>query len=119
MGFVQRLGITKANEALIMSKRLTIEDLVQTGYVNKVFETGKHESEKFLGLVLKEIDDRLGSHLNPDSMMKVKALIRAPYKQQLDAQGVLEVFGGMERFMLGIPQEEFRKIATGQKKHKL
>lgn len=30
-----------------------------------------------------------------------------------------EVFGGLERFMSGVPQEEFRKIASGEKKHKL
>jgi peroxisomal 3,2-trans-enoyl-CoA isomerase len=121
IGFVQRLGLPKANEALIMSKRITCDELVSTGYVNKVFNFGKEagESEKFLEAVLKEIDERLGTHLNQDSMVKVKALIRAPYRERLDAQGVKEIFGGMERFMLGIPQEEFRKIAAGEKKHKL
>jgi peroxisomal 3,2-trans-enoyl-CoA isomerase len=119
MGFVQRLGISKANEALIMSKRITIDELVQTGYVNKVFNFGKEESDKFLDAVLAEVGDRLGPHLNKDSMIKVKALIRAPYKEKLDAQGVSEVLGGLQRFMLGIPQEEFRKIAAGEKKHKL
>lgn len=117
--FVQRLGIAKANEALIMSKRLSVEELVQVGYVNKVFQVGKNESHKFLEEVLKEINERMGDHLNADSMIKVKALIRAPYKERLDANGVLEVFGGLERFMAGIPQEEFRKIASGEKKHKL
>jgi peroxisomal 3,2-trans-enoyl-CoA isomerase len=119
IGFVQRLGIAKANEALIMSKRITIDELVQTGYVNKVFNFGKDESDKFLDAVLAEINERMGPHLNKDSMLKVKALIRAPYKEKLDAQGVAEVLGGMQRFMLGIPQEEFRKIAAGEKKHKL
>jgi len=119
IAFVQRLGISKANEALIMSKRLTAEELVNTGYINKIFQFGKGESDKFLEAVLVEINERLGDHLNSDSMVKMKALIRGPYKQQLDAQGVLEVFGGMERFMLGIPQEEFRKIASGEKRHKL
>ncbi len=52
-------------------------------------------------------------------MIKVKALIRAPYKESLDAQGVREVIGGLQRFISGIPQEEFRKIASGEKKHKL
>jgi peroxisomal 3,2-trans-enoyl-CoA isomerase len=119
IAFVQRLGIAKANEALIMSKRLSSEELLQTGYINKIFNFGKNESDKFLAAVLNEINERMGNHLNADSMVKVKALIRAPYKEKLDAQGVLEVFGGMQRFMLGIPQEEFRKIASGQKKHKL
>jgi peroxisomal 3,2-trans-enoyl-CoA isomerase len=32
---------------------------------------------------------------------------------------VAEVFGGLDRFVSGVPQEQFRKIASGEKKHKL
>ena len=117
--FVQRMGIAKANEALIMSKRITCEELVQCGFVNKVFDVKPGESDKFLELVLKEVDERLGDHLVPDSMTKIKALIRKPDRESLDAQGVAEVFGGLERFMSGVPQEQFRQIASGEKKHKL
>ena len=101
-----------------MSKRITCEELVHVGFVNKVFDTGK-DNEKFLAKVLTEVDDRLGNHLNSDSMVKIKALIRRPERDILDRQGVEEVFGGLERFMAGIPQEEFRKLASGEKKHKL
>ncbi|TGO86330.1 hypothetical protein BPOR_0313g00100 [Botrytis porri] len=106
--FVQRLGISKANEALIM-----------IGFVNKIFDVEKGETEKFKELVFEEIDNRLGTHLIGDSLIKIKALIRKPERDLLDAQGVAEVFGGLERFAAGIPQEEFRKIASGEKKHKL
>ncbi|KAH7125617.1 peroxisomal d3,d2-enoyl-CoA isomerase-like protein [Dendryphion nanum] len=119
IGFVRRLGISKANEALIMSKRITIEDLVQTGFVNKVIDVGSKDSPEFLKAVLKEVDDRLGDHLNNDSLIKIKALIRKPEMDALDKQGVEEVFAGLQRFMKGIPQEEFRKLASGEKKHKL
>lgn len=119
VAFVQRLGISKANEALIMSKRLPVEDLVATGFVNKVFNVGKDENEKFLGMLLKEIKERLGDHLNSDSLLQVKALIRKPQRDTMDAQNLAEVMGGLERFAAGIPQEEFRKIAAGEKKHKL
>jgi peroxisomal 3,2-trans-enoyl-CoA isomerase len=120
VGFVRRLGISKANEALIMSKRIGIEDLVQTGFVNKVVDVGgKDKSEAFLGEVLKEVDDRLGAHLNRESLVKIKALIRKPEIETLDRQGVHEVFAGLDRFLKGVPQEEFRKIASGEKKHKL
>ncbi len=102
-----------------MSKRITAEDMLQVGFVNKVFETGKDEQEKFLAEVLKEVNERLGDHLNADSLLKVKALIRKPERYVLDAQNVAEVFGGLERFVKGIPQEEFRKIASGEKRHKL
>ena len=119
IGFVQRMGIAKANEALIMSKRLTCEELVHCGYINKVFDTKPNEQEKFLDLVLQEVDERLGPHLVPDSLTKIKALIRKPYKDVIDAQGVAEVYGGVDVFAKGIPQEEFRKIANKEKKHKL
>lgn len=117
--FVQRLGISKANEALIMSKRITAEELLQVGFVNKIFPTGRNEQESFLDQVLHEVDDRLGDHLNSESLLRVKALIRKPEREMLDGQSVAEVFGGMERFTAGIPQEEFRKLASGEKRHKL
>ena len=117
--FVDRLGISKANEALIMSKRITCEELVQVGYVNKVFDTGK-DDKKFLEEVLKEVEDRLtGGHLVGDSLLKVKKLIRRPEREIHDRQLVHEVLGGLERFVAGVPQEQFRKIASGEKKHKL
>ncbi|KAG9669743.1 ClpP/crotonase, partial [Aureobasidium melanogenum] len=117
--FVSRLGISKANEALIMSKKLTCEELVNVGYVNGVMDVKPGEDAKFLELVLQEVDDRLGKHLVPDSLVGIKKLIRRPERELLDAQGVAEVFGGLDRFVSGVPQEQFRKIASGEKKHKL
>lgn len=119
VGFVQRMGISKANEALIMSKRIPVEELLHCGFVNKVFDTKPEEQEKFLELVLKEVEDRLGPHLVPESMTKIKALLRKPYREQIDAQGITEVYGGLDVFMKGVPQEEFRKIANKEKRHKL
>ncbi|EEA26907.1 dodecenoyl-CoA isomerase [Talaromyces marneffei ATCC 18224] len=121
-GFVQRLGISKANEALLMSKRISCEELVATGFVNKVISapSGKKEdSDGFLKVVLAEIDDKLGLHLNQSSLLGIKRLIRQPDREALDRANMLEVFGGVDRFVAGIPQEEFRKLAAGEKKHKL
>jgi Delta3-Delta2-enoyl-CoA isomerase len=120
VGFVQRLGISKANEALIMSKRITSEELVQTGFVNKIFK-GKDENDHdgFLRQVIDEVQDRLGEHLNQESLVKIKELIRRPYNDMVEAQGAREVIEGMARFVSGAPQEEFRKIASGEKRHKL
>ncbi len=117
--FVNRLGISKANEALIMSKKITAEELLHVGFVNKIIQTGKDEQEKFLKEVLKEVNERLGDHLNSDSLIKMKALIRKPERDIMDTQTVTEVFGGLERFSAGVPQEEFRKLASGEKRHKL
>lgn len=102
-----------------MSKRITAEELLAVGFVNKIFDTKKEEDAKFRELVFEEVENRLGPHLIGTSLTKIKALIRKPERETLDAHGVAEVFGGLERFMAGIPQEEFRKIASGEKRHKL
>lgn len=124
IGFVRRLGISKANEALIMSKRITCDELVATGFVNKVINAGadvKDESysDKFLGEVRKEVEERLGDHLNSESLVLIKELIQKPYREALDRQGVEEVMGGLQRFLKGVPQKEFARLASGEKKHKL
>ena len=116
---VQRLGIAKANEALIMSKRLTSSELLAAGFVNKVFEVKDGEDERFLSLVWQEVEDRLGEHLNQDSLIKVKELIRKPYREVLDRQNAEEVLAGVERFVKGEPQKEFGRIKRGEKRHKL
>ena len=121
-GLVQRLGIAKANEALLMSKRISCEELVATGFVNKVFDECRVDAggdARFRELVLKEIDERLGEHLVGDSLIGIKKLIRKPEMDVLNSQNVTEVFAGLERFMSGVPQEEFAKIASGKKRHKL
>ncbi|KAL8646425.1 MAG: hypothetical protein Q9210_006152 [Variospora velana] len=117
--FVQRLGISKANEALIMSKRIMADEMLATGFVNKIFPVEKGAEETFLPQVLQEVKERLGDHLNSESLIKVKELIRKPERERMDGQTVAEVLGGLERFASGVPQEEFRKIASGEKKHKL
>lgn len=120
--FVERLGISKANEALLMSKRITIDELVSTGFVNKVVTADSKKSDDsagFLKNVLVEVEDRLGTHLSQSSLVKIKELIRRPERELLDRQNALEAFMGLERFMTGGPQEEFRKLASGEKKHKL
>lgn len=120
VGLVQRMGLAKANEALIMSRKIPCDELVACGFVTKVF-AGKDQNDSagFLKLVLAEIDDKLGDHLNQESLIKIKELIRRPFLEGLEAQGVREVMEGMQRFIIGAPQEEFRKIASGEKRHKL
>ena len=114
------MGLSKANEALLMSRKISCEELVQCGFVNKVF-SGKdqNDSDGFLDKVIGEVNDKLGEHLNQESLQKIKELIRKPYLEGLEAQGVREVMEGMQRFVVGAPQEEFRKLASGEKRHKL
>ncbi|SPO03005.1 related to delta3-cis-delta2-trans-enoyl-CoA isomerase [Cephalotrichum gorgonifer] len=111
---VKRLGPAKANEALIMSRKVGAEDLKACGYVNEIFA-----QEGFKERVLREVDEKLGSHLVGESLLGIKKLIRDPEIEELERQNVVECFDGVERLLKGIPQDEFAKIARGEKRHKL
>lgn len=102
-----------------MSRRITAEELLRCGFVNKVFDTGRDEDGRFFDEVMEEVRERLGDNLNSESLVRVKELIRKPERRVLDEINVAEVLGGLDRFVSGIPQEEFRRIASGEKRHKL
>lgn len=116
---IQRLGVSKGNEALIMSKRITAPELERCGYVNAVFDGKPGEDAQFRERVLHEVDERLGAHLIGESLTGIKKLVRRYEIDVTNSQNVHEVFAGLERFVKGVPQEEFRKIASGEKRHKL
>ncbi|KAF5027881.1 hypothetical protein F66182_22 [Fusarium sp. NRRL 66182] len=112
-----RLGPSRANEALLMSRRIGSADLERCGFANAIFDEG--DDEKFRARVMREVDEKLGDHLNGESLVEIKKLVRKPEMDIMHMQNVHEVFAGLERFMKGVPQQEFAKIASGAKRHKL
>jgi peroxisomal 3,2-trans-enoyl-CoA isomerase len=119
IGFVRRMGIGKANEALLTSRKVPARELLACGFVNRVFDCGKGEDGEFGEMVLGHVEDILGGHLVASSLIETKALIAAPMRRDIDISVVAEVFGGLRRTAAGIPQREFEKIRTGAKRHKL
>lgn len=115
---VLRLGPARANEALLMSRRIGAEQLERCGFVNDIFDEGG-DAARFNERVLREVDERLGEHLVGDSLTGIKKLVRRPEMELMHTQNVHEVFAGLERFMTGVPQQEFAKLASGAKRHKL
>jgi peroxisomal 3,2-trans-enoyl-CoA isomerase len=116
IAFAERMGISKANEALILAKRISSKELLETGFVNRIFDCA---AESFRDVVLQEVKERFHDGLNASSMLQIKKMIRHRSRRELDAQNVDEVFGALERNVQGIPQKEFEKLRKGQKKHKL
>ena len=112
--FVRRMGIAKANEALIQSRRIPCDELVQCGFVNKVFER-----EGFAESVRAYVEDAFGAHLDADSLILSKRLIRESQDGEIEAANAREAACGLERFAAGIPQRQFARIVSGQKRHKL
>ncbi|KEF59598.1 enoyl-CoA hydratase [Exophiala aquamarina CBS 119918] len=121
ISFVQRLGLPLATEVLLTSRKIPSERLLKSGFITKIF-SGKdeHDSDGFLQQVLGEVEDKLiGDHLNQESLLKIKQLIQRPFIDAWEAQGLREAVEGMQRLIDGAPQIEFKRIASGAKRHKL
>ncbi|KAK0384636.1 hypothetical protein NLU13_8722 [Sarocladium strictum] len=120
LAFVQRLGISRAKEALIMSRRITARELLQCGFVNGIVDVKEEgEDELFRRKVLREVEERLGEHLVGESMVMIKELMGRPSADAMELQNSAEAWRGLDRHLTGVPQEEFRKLASGEKRHKL
>lgn len=119
---VKRMGVSKANEALLMAKRISLDELVACGFVNGVFDSdpsGK-DSEKFKQTVLKEIcEEKLGDHLSSWSILRTKKIMSRVDQTLYDSQVVREMVGGVDAFDSGYPQEQLMKLSRREKKHKL
>jgi peroxisomal 3,2-trans-enoyl-CoA isomerase len=89
--FIQRLGVAKANEALLLSKRISSAELLQVGFVNAVFETGEDDGGKqgILGEVLGVVD-REFARLKIGSVLENKRLMREQFVPNLAAQTLKE-----------------------------
>ncbi|GJE87194.1 ClpP/crotonase-like domain-containing protein [Phanerochaete sordida] len=118
VNFVRRLGIAKANEVLILGKKLTSQDLLDTGFINKIFN--EQPVEAFQAAVRKHVQEELDS-LDHSACLHVKQLIKAGLAESNnpDAVNLRESYAQAARIASGVPAERFGKIARKEIKHKL
>ncbi|KIX07899.1 uncharacterized protein Z518_02553 [Rhinocladiella mackenziei CBS 650.93] len=116
---VQRLGIPLANEAMLMGRKISAAELVGCGFATKIINIEEGDDPKFLHLVMNELGERFGDHLNHECLLQIKALRQKPQRDVLALQNVAEVFAGWERLTSGAVEKEMGKIRSGEKRHKL
>jgi len=116
--FVNRMGLSRANEVLIFGKKTTADELYQCGFVNKIFP--KQTTEEFHGTVRAYLLEQMEG-LDATAMLSVKKLIQYGIneKNSKDATNLRESYEQAERFATGIPLQRFAKIARREIKHKL
>lgn len=117
-----RMGASLAKEALLMARKIPLDRLLASGFVNGVFEAdaaGK-DAEQFTRTVFSEIcEGRLGTHLSSASMLRTKQVMSREDEIVYDAHSVRELVGGVEALENGYPQDQFRKMQRREKRHKL
>jgi len=118
VNFVERMGVSKAKEALIFGKRISAADLLSCGFVNKIFTEQSVESfhKDVRACLLSDLEG-----LDPAAVLTVKSLLKtaAAERNNLDAVNLRESMAQAARFATGVPAERFRRIANKEIKHKL
>ncbi|KAG6832375.1 hypothetical protein H0H92_002643 [Tricholoma furcatifolium] len=116
--FVNKMGLAKANEVLLWGKKKGSQELLECGFVNKIFP--EQSVDSFHAAVRSQLLEELRG-LDPAALLEVKSLIRAALrdKNDPDAVNLRESYAQAARFATGIPSERFAKIAQKELKHKL
>ncbi|PNP42785.1 hypothetical protein TGAMA5MH_05528 [Trichoderma gamsii] len=117
-----RLGVAKAKEALMMSKRIPSEELLACGFVNKILQPLSHGSNaggadplEFLNQVLKELGKDLGSHLSDSSLLSIKQQFFQDDRRAYEHTTVQEAYTAVEKMCAGVPQKQMQRIAAAKK----
>ncbi|KAK4702226.1 hypothetical protein P7C70_g3998, partial [Phenoliferia sp. Uapishka_3] len=113
--FPRRMGISKANEVLIMGKKAGAAELQACGFFNKLFP--KSSDVEFIQTVVKYLHAEFDQN-DREAMMISKQLIKDTLADP-DASNIREVFAGATRAATGKPAAEFSKMAAKTKRHKL
>ncbi|KAI5970671.1 hypothetical protein CANMA_000262 [Candida margitis] len=116
--FPMRLGWSKASEALLLSKRITGEYMLKSGVINKAYGGKYSSAEEFNKVVLDELLNAT-ENLHPDSIFEMKDLLKANFKPIISYANSQESYLGLENWTSGNPLERFRKLTSGELKHKM
>ncbi|KAJ7709954.1 ClpP/crotonase-like domain-containing protein [Mycena rosella] len=116
--FVNRMGLSKANEVLIWGKKKEAQELYECGFINKILPL--QPTDAFHAAVRAIIVEDLRG-LDPTALLVVKKLIRTGLteKNNPDAVNLRESYAQAERFSSGVPGQQFLRIARKEIKHKL
>ncbi|SCV72102.1 BQ2448_4796 [Microbotryum intermedium] len=109
LSFPRRMGIVKANEALILGKKLGASELQQ------IFPQSSDAA--FLQSLMTYLKEKFAT-LDLDACLKTKQLIKQTLPDP-DPSNIRELFAAAEQFASGRPQQKFADIAAKKMRHKL
>lgn len=113
---VNRLGLSVANEALLLSRPIPVKRLYERGLINKIYNL--KDTNKFNDLVLEEFWSN-AKNLQHQSIIDIKKIIKSSYLKNLESTNAQEVIGGLGKWIQNIPQQKFKQISQRTMKHKM
>ena len=113
-----RLGWSLASEALLLARPISGKDLYRVGFINRTFDGQFKTTEEFNDHVCKMVAHYF-ENLHEDSIFKNKKLLKANRDQLINSANSNEAIRGFGKWMEGVPQAKFAKLAKKDIKHKI
>lgn len=113
-----RLGWAKASEALLFSRPIPGTILEKGGFFNKSYKDQNLSVEAFNEQVRKDLEGQFENLYYP-SIFDNKQLLKVNRDAQINAASSTESVIGLRRWVAGVPQERFMKLAQKDIKHKM
>lgn len=101
INFAESMGVHRANEFMIMGRKLSAQELETYGLVNQIFPNASFQQD-----VQKYLEEKLRAN-DGKSMMEAKRLMNAPLRdgRMVAVQNAMDALS--ERFVEGAPYERF------------
>ncbi|ODV94669.1 hypothetical protein PACTADRAFT_50532 [Pachysolen tannophilus NRRL Y-2460] len=113
---LKRIGISKTNEAILLSKPIYAKELYRLGFINKIYNLDN--VKVFNNAVIEDINN-VSKNLDHQSILDNKALISQDWKDDLSYSNQAEALAGFAKWCADIPQQRFKELASRGRKHKL
>ncbi|KAJ3299273.1 hypothetical protein HK104_009489 [Borealophlyctis nickersoniae] len=112
LGFVQRMGLGAAQEALLFGRKYSAKELEQLGFVNRVFKDADFaaETSRLLLTAVKTC--------NPTSMVVTKRLIRDQFRDAAERTVAVETDALAKRYASGEPAIAFKNLMERNAKNR-
>lgn len=110
-----RIGMSLSFEALCLSKRIGLKDLIDSGFiVNSNIIRNADSTEKFNEIVKLKILKNV-ENLDIDSIIENKKFLKNLFDNQVNKQLVSESFAGLQKWIDEKPQTAFKKMIMKSK----
>jgi len=126
--FVDKLGLGKASEVLYWGKKTSVEELLQAGFVNKIFPPSPKAVGGTPAEIAVDLHEQVRSYLleqiegqDLDAMLLTKKLVKAGIheKNNPDAVSMRESVTNVGQAVNGVPSKRFAELAGKNRRHKL
>lgn len=115
---INRIGLSKSIECLLLSKPIFAKELLNLGLVNSIYNYETKDINEF-NLKIEKNLRFLIKDLDKLAILENKKLIRLKFDSDVESINSIEAINGLKKWVDGVPLLRSRELYSKKRKHKL